>query len=254
MTLPTESPILLSILGGIITTLLNGLGATPILVLKKLPKRALDIGLGFAAGVMLAASFTSLIMPAIETSGIMPVIIGIIIGSIAVSLADKVVPHLHAIIGFEGTPTTRLQAIWLFTIAITLHNMPEGLAVGVGFGSGNISKAISLMLAIGFQNIPEGLSIGFSILSLKNTSRYKAFLIAFLSGVVELPLSILGSLGVTYARGILPYAMGFAGGAMIFVVSDEVIPETHRMGHERLASYGLIIGLIIMLSLDLMLG
>jgi len=230
------------------------LGGLPVLFLKSISRKLLDIGLGFAAGVMLTASFTSLILPGIAAGGLLPVVIGIFLGVIMVSLADRLIPHLHAIIGYEGPPTSKFKAVWLFAIAVTIHNMPEGLAVGVGFGSGDIPRAICLMLAIGFQNIPEGLSIGFSMISLEKISRVKAFLISFLTGFVELPLSFLGALGVVYVKELLPYAMGFAGGAMIFVVSDEIIPETHRLGHERSASYGLILGFVTMLILDLLLA
>jgi len=246
--------VFLAFQAGLLTTMLNALGAVPVLFMKRISQRTLDIGLGFASGVMIAASFTSLIIPGIELGGILPVLVGIAFGTITISLADKVIPHMHAIIGAEGPSTGRLKAIWLFVIAVTLHNMPEGLAVGVGFGSGRLSEAMALAIAIGLQNIPEGMSIGFSTISIEGTPRWKAFLISFLSGLVELPLSILGAALVSLVKPIIPYAMGFAGGAMMFVVSDEMIPETHRMGHERLASYGLVIGLIVMLTLDVLLG
>jgi len=234
--------------------MLNAVGAVPVLFMKRISQRMLDIGLGFASGVMIAASFTSLILPGIEIGGVLPVLAGIILGTVAVSFADRVIPHMHRIIGMEGMPTGRFRALWLFVIAVTLHNMPEGLAVGVGFGSENLADAMALAIAIGLQNIPEGMSIGFSTISIEGTPRWKAFLVSFLSGLVELPLSVLGAALVSLTKPIIPYAMGFAGGAMMFVVSDEMIPETHRMGHERLASYGLVIGLIVMLTLDVLLG
>lgn len=246
--------LLMGLLGGILTSLLNMLGATPILFFKKVSEKLLDVGLGFAAGVMLAASFTSLILPGLERGGLLPVMIGIALGALFVTLADRLIPHLHFIIGAEGPKTKKLKSIWLFIIAITIHNAPEGLAVGVGFGSGDIISALILMLAIGLQNIPEGLSVGFSLLSSKNYTRLKAYLIAIASGFIEAPLAFLGAGTVSIISQILPYSMGFAGGAMIFVISDEIIPETHRLGHERLASYGLIIGVIIMLLLDVTLG
>ncbi|RLE91980.1 MAG: ZIP family metal transporter [Thermoprotei archaeon] len=252
--LETLDPLLLAVLAGSLTTALNAAGALPVLFLKKLPEKFLDIGLGFASGVMLAASFTSLILPGIELGGIAPAVLGILIGAYSVSLADHVIPHMHKIIGVEGKHTERLRAVWLFVIAVTLHNMPEGLAVGVGAGSGRAADALALAIAIGIQNIPEGLSIAFSLLSVKGSSRRKAFITSFLSGLVEFPLAIIGAVAVAYAHSILPYAMGFAGGAMIFVVSDEMIPETHRVGHERRATYGLIIGLVTMLVLDVVLG
>ncbi len=248
-----QNLVLLGLLGGLFGALLNTAGAVPILFLKSPPRVYLDVGLGFAAGVMLAASFTSLIIPGIELGGAFPVLVGIALGSITITLLDRLLPHIHAIKGREG-PGLRLRAIWLFVLAVTIHNLPEGLAVGVGFGSGNLVLAIGLMLAIAFQNIPEGLSVGFSLLSTESYNRTRAFLVSVASGLVEPPLALIGAWTVSVAHQLLPYAMGFAAGAMIFVVSDEVIPETHRLGHERRASYGLLAGLIIMLALDVLLG
>jgi len=245
--------ILLGFLGGLFGALLNTLGATPILFLRNPPRVYLDVGLGFAAGVMLAASFTSLILPGMEMGGALPVLMGIALGALTITSVDRILPHAHPIKGREGFPSSRLRAVWLFVIAITIHNLPEGLAVGVGFGSGNLLLAIGLMMAIALQNLPEGLSVGFSLLSTGGYSRLRAYLISVASGFVEPPLALLGAWAVTMARQLLPYAMGFAAGAMIFVVSDEVIPETHRLGHERRASYGLVAGLMVMLMLDLLL-
>jgi len=254
--LAVQNSVLLAILGGTLTTLLNAAGALPVLFIKRVSQRTLDVGLGFASGVMISASFTSLIIPGIKIGGALPVLVGIALGSMIVSAADRFIPHIHAVIGNEGgvAITGRLKAVWLFAIAVTIHNMPEGLAVGVGYGSEKIAEATALAIAIGLQNIPEGMSIGFSILSVKGVSRKKAFLASFLSGAVELPLAIIGAAATSFAKPIIPYAMGFAAGAMLFVVSDEMIPETHRIGHERLASYGLIAGLIMMLALDVILG
>ena len=244
------NPLLLATFGGLFTSILNMLGATPILFLRGgSDSRISDLGLGFAAGVMLAASFTSLILPGIERGGILPVLAGIVIGAILISLMDRLIPHMHALIGFEGL-STRLKAIWLFILAITIHNMPEGLAVGVGLGSGNLAAGTALMIAIALQNIPEGLSVGLSLLATGAYSRLKAYLASSLSGFVELPLAVIGALAVTSIHGIIPYAMGFAAGAMIFVVSDEIIPEVHRLGKEKLVTYSLIAGLILMLFLD----
>jgi len=248
------SYIVQSIYGGLLTTFLNALGAMPVFFMKKVDQRVIDIGLGFASGVMITASFTSLIIPGIKVGGILPVVIGIILGSAMIRFIDKIIPHLHSIIGFEGKSTSRLKTIWLFAIAVTLHNIPEGLAVGVGFGSYFITEAWALAIAIGLQNIPEGLSVAFSLRSIEHINRRKAFLISFLSGVVEFPLSLLGVFTVSVMHQILPYAMGFAAGAMLFVVSDEMIPESHRVGHEKIASYGLISGLIVMLILDVILS
>jgi ZIP family zinc transporter len=160
---------------------------------------------------------------------------------------------MHLIIGREGVSSSRIRGIWLFVMAITIHNMPEGLAVGVGFASGDIATATVLMLAIGLQNVPEGLSVGFSLLATRSYSRRYAYLVSVASGFVEPPLALLGALAASVSRSMLPYAMGFAAGAMLFVISDEIIPESHRAGHERFASYGLIAGLVVILALDLML-
>jgi len=241
--------LILACLGGLLTSLLNAIGSLPVLVIKKPIGRLTDLGLGFASGVMLAASFTSLIIPGIEHGGILQVLLGIIAGTAAVSLMDKFIPHMHVIKGFEGA-SSKLRAIWLFTLAITIHNVPEGLAVGVGLGSGELAAGLGLMIAIGLQNVPEGLSVGLSLIATEKYSRWRAYLIAALSGIVELPLAVLGGATVIAAHQVLPYAMGFAAGAMVFVVSDEIIPEVHRLGREKVISYSLIIGLMLMLFLD----
>lgn len=242
--------VLMGLIGGTIGALLNLLGATPILFLKSYPRKLMDAGLGFAAGVMLAASFTSLILPGIAYGGLIPVVAGIIIGGVAITLIDSIMPHLHFVKGREGRMSSKLKAVWLFVIAITIHNIPEGLAVGVGFGSGDLLAGVSLMLAIGFQNIPEGLSVGFSLIATKEYDRKRAYTISIASGFVEPPLAFLGAYLTSMFKDLIPYAMGFAAGAMIYVISDEIIPETHRSGEERLSTYSLILGLIIMLILD----
>ncbi len=215
------NPILQGLIGGIIITLMNTFGALFVLFWRKPSERFLDTALGFAAGVMLTASFTSLILPGIEQGGFLP---------------------------------TRLRAVWLFIIAITIHNAPEGLAVGVGFGSGNLDNALKLMLAIGIQNIPEGLSVSVSALSAGMGAHFYACFVGIRAGLIEIPLALLGAWAVHIAKPILPYAMGFAAGAMLYVISDEIVPETHRKGHERWATFGTILGVLVMLYLDVMLG
>jgi ZIP family zinc transporter len=246
--------ILQGLWGGIVITALNTLGALLILVWRKPSERFLDGALGFSAGVMLTASFTSLIVPGIEHGGIWPVLIGMALGVILLDLSDHIVPHLHAISGQEGFMTKRVRAVWLFIIAITLHNMPEGLAVGVGFGSGDLGNALKLMLAIGIQNIPEGLAVSVSALSAGLGAYFYASLVGVRAGLVEIPLALFGAWAVHVAAPILPYAMGFAAGAMLYVISDEIVPETHRKGHERVATLGLMLGAAIMLYLDVTLG
>lgn len=246
--------IILGLIGGLFISFLNLLGALLIFFFSKPSQRLIDTLLGFAAGVMLAASFTSLILPGIKYGGILKVVIGILIGSIVLDLSDHIIPHIHTIIGKEGIKTERLKGIWLFIIAITIHNMPEGLAVGVGFGTGNIKDAIVLMIAIGVQNIPEGFSVSVSALEAGLGKKFYAAITGIRSGLIEIPLALLGAWLTTIFKAILPYAMGFAAGAMLYVISDEIVPETHRKGHERFATFGTIIGLVLMLYLDISLG
>jgi ZIP family zinc transporter len=249
-----SDPVVQGLLGGIIITLLNMAGALLVLVWRKPSVKFLDTALGFAAGVMLAASFTSLILPGIEYGGVVPVLAGMAIGAVFLDWSDRVIPHLHVIKGLEGPQGSRIRSIWLFILAITLHNMPEGLAVGVGFGAGDVPNAVKLMLAIGIQNIPEGLSVAISALSVGMGTYFYASIAGIRAGLVEIPLALFGALAVQLARPILPYAMGFAAGAMLWVISDEIVPETHRNGHERLATFGIMIGVIVMLFLDVSLG
>lgn len=249
-----SNPIMQGFVGGIVITLLNTFGALLVLVFKTVSQNFLDAALGFSAGIMLTASFTSLIMPGIEYGGVIPVIIGMIIGIAFLDLADHLIPHMHFFRGREGKGTERIKAVWLFIIAITLHNMPEGLAVGVGFGSGDLKGAIILMMAIGLQNIPEGLAVSISSLSAGMGARFYASFVGIRAGLVEIPLAILGAWAVSSMQAILPYAMGFAAGAMLYVISDEIIPETHRQNHERLATAGTMLGIMVMLYLDVSLG
>lgn len=242
--------VLWGFLGGCFTAALNAIGVTPVLVFSRISQKLQNAGLSFGAGVMLAAAFTSLIMPSFETYGPVPVLIGIALGAFILGFADRLLPQMHFIIGREGLKTQRIRGIWLFVIAITLHNIPEGLAVGVGLGSGNLLAGLSLMIAIGLQNIPEGLAVGFSLLSTGLYTRRQSYAAGVVSGLVEPPMAFLGALAVNLSHAALPYAMGFAGGAMIFVISDEIIPETHKLGRERISSFALIIGLLAMLALD----
>jgi len=249
-----SNPILQGLIGGIVIALLNTFGALLVLFVSKVSDKFLDASLGFAAGVMLTASFTSLILPGIEYGSIWSVMLGVVIGVAFLDLADHYISHMHFIMGEEGRHNKRIKGVWLFIIAITLHNMPEGLAVGVGFGSGNLGDAFVLMMAIGFQNIPEGLAVSISSLNAGMGKRFYASLVGIRAGLVEIPLAVLGAWAVSTMRVILPYAMGFAAGAMLYVISDEIIPETHRKGHERIATIGTIIGVLLMLYLDVTLG
>jgi ZIP family zinc transporter len=249
-----SNPIWQGLIGGLFITLTNAIGALVVLVWRKPSEKFLNAALGFAAGVMLTASFTSLILPGIEFGGVWPVIIGMALGIIFLDLADHLTPHEHAVKGHEGPQTKKIRGVWLFIIAITLHNAPEGLAVGVGFGSGDIPNALKLMLAIGIQNIPEGLAVSVAALSVGMGTYFYASFVGIRAGLVEIPLALFGAWAVTIAAPILPYAMGFAAGAMLYVISDEIVPETHRPGFERLATIGTMVGVVVMLYLDVTLG
>ncbi len=249
-----ESPVMQGLVGGFIVTVLNTVGALVVLVWRRPPQKMMDAALGFAAGIMLAASFTSLILPGIEAGGLVPVLIGLLLGALFLDVADHLVPHLHAIKGREGMDTKRVAAVWLFIIAITLHNMPEGLAVGVSFGSGDLSNALKLMLAIGIQNVPEGLAVAVAALGIGFGAAFYAAFVGVRAGLVEIPMAIAGAWAVQVAAPVLPYAMGFAAGAMLYVISDEIVPETHRTGHERAATLGTMLGVVVMLYLDVSLG
>lgn len=254
-----SNPVMQGLLGGVVIALLNLFGAMLVLVWRDPSERALDTMLGFAAGVMLAASFTSLIIPGIDIGGVVPVIVGIGVGVVVLDRADHWVPHVHVLVTGRtrpDTPTTedRTASVVLFIVAITIHNMPEGLAVGVGFGSGNVGDALALMLAIGIQNIPEGLAVSIAAMNAGFDRLFYAALTGIRSGLVEIPLAVFGALAVTVATPLLPYAMGFAAGAMLFVISDEIVPETHGRGHERVATLGTMVGVVVMLYLDVTLG
>jgi len=228
--------------------LATGAGALPVLFTRRVSDRLMDGMLGFAAGVMLAATSFSLIIPALRMSGVAVVSIGLIIGGIFLYLADRLTPHLHFVSGAEG-PSSRLRRIWLFILAITLHNFPEGLAVGVGFGSGDVRAGIALAIAIGLQNMPEGLAVALPLIR-ERYSHNRALGYATITGLVEPIGGILGVVAVSFARPILPLALTFAAGAMLYVISDEIIPETHSRGYEKEATAGVIIGFVLMLILD----
>ena len=244
--------ILMGIVGTILTGFATGVGALPVLFTTKVSDQLMDALLGFAAGVMLAATAFSLIVPAIELGGIWPAVLGIFIGALFLAVLDRWLPHTHFIKGVE-VPSSTMRRVWLLIIAITLHNFPEGLAVGVGFGSGNLGEAIALMIAIGLQNMPEGLAVALPLVREK-WPRGKALLYAFGSGLAEPLAGVLGVLAVTLMRPLLPWGLAFAAGAMLYVVSDEIIPETHRRGFEREGTWGVIIGFLVMMFLDNVFG
>jgi zinc transporter, ZIP family len=252
------SLVLMGLLASLGAGLLTAVGALPILVDRKVSQRFNDAMLGFAAGVMLAASFFSLILPALEIStarygaGFAPaasVTLGLLLGGIAVGFLNEVVPHEHFLKGREGPRTPEVDRVWLFVLAITIHNLPEGLAVGVGFGGGDIVAGTMLAVGIGLQNAPEGLAVGLALRAVGYRPG-RAFAIAALTGLVEPVTGGLGAWAVSLSTAILPYAMSFAAGAMIYVISHEIIPETHRHSAQRLSTFGLMIGFAVMMMLD----
>ena len=238
--------------------LATGAGALPVLAIRGISGRLESGFLGFAAGVMLAASFFSLILPGLEAAadgGLSPAwsaaTIGaaILLGAATLQILNNYAPHEHFIIGPSGGATSsRLQRIWLFVIAITLHNFPEGLAVGVSFGGG-MANGTATALGIGLQNVPEGLAVAISLASV-GYSRLFSFVAALLTGLVEPLGGFLGISAVSVSEPLLPWGLGFAAGAMIWVVSSEIIPETHREGHQGTATPALMFGLTLMLFLD----
>ena len=224
---------------------------------QKVPHKFNDAILGFAGGIMLAAAVLGLIVPSLEEGNIWITVIGILSGAVFLNLADKVTPHLHHITGMDQEVHSEAQnsinKVMLFVMAIAIHNLPEGIAAGVGFGSDNVSNAITVAVGIALQNIPEGMVI-VSPLIMAGVSKWRVFLIASFTGLIEIVGTLIGFGAVSVATAILPFALAFAGGTMIYVVSDEMIPETHSHGYERMATYSLIFGFITMLIMDFYIG
>ena len=260
------NPILAALLAGLFTWGLTAAGAALVFLFKKPQRSILDMMLGFTGGVMVAASFWSLLSPAIDMSGgngfnkVIPAAAGFLGGAVFLYLLDKILPHIH--INFqeaEGVKTKWHKTI-LLVLAITLHNIPEGLAVGVLFGGAaagiegaTIGGAVALALGIGLQNFPEGFAVSMP-LRRQNMSRLKSFWYGQLSAIVEPIAAVLGAWAVFSFRPMLPYALAFAAGAMIFVVVEEVIPETQQDKYTDLATMGFICGFIMMMTLDVGLG
>lgn len=257
-----ESNLRYALLGGLSGFAATALGATAAMVLRDISSRTQDTLLGFAAGMMLAASSFSLILPGIEAAqditgnpmwAACVVVLGLGLGVALMIGLDRFVPHEHSKSGRRGPQTERFNRVWLFVLAITLHNLPEGMAIGVSFANGDLRVGMPLTTAIAIQDIPEGLAVALA-LRVTGVSAVRAALIAIGSGLME-PLGAVVGLGVSsgFALGY-PIALGLAAGAMIFVVSHEVIPETHRNGHETPATLGLMLGFAVMMFLDTALG
>ncbi len=238
----------LGVIASLIAGFATGVGALPIFLVRKVSDKVLDVSLGFSAGVMLAATSFSLIVPAIDLSTPWVVALGLLMGALVLHLFDRFVPHFHPAWGPEGLPS-KLPRVWLFILAITIHNFPEGLAVGVSFGSGDVSAGLVIALAIGLQNMPEGLAVALPLLR-EGYTKPRALWYATLTGLIEPVGGLLGVALVTIFQPILPWGLAFAAGAMLFIISDEIIPESHRKGFEREATFGLIIGFVVMMLLD----
>jgi ZIP family zinc transporter len=241
--------------------LATAVGAMPIFTARKISQRAQDTMLGFGTGVMLAATSFSLIMPGVaaetlwgnRTLAAAIAAAGMLGGALFLWAADRFVPHEHFVKGTEGADGRRIKQVWLFVFAITLHNFPEGLAVGVAFGAGQQAEAVSLTTGIGIQNMPEGLAVALALAALGYT-RIAAFAVAAATGLAEPLARLLGAVAVTFMQPILPFALTFAAGAMLFVISHEIIPESHRHGHEQAATLGVTGGFVTMMLLDTALG
>ena len=231
------------------------IGAVLGFVFKKISHRFSDIVLSFAAGVMLAAAVIGLIVPSLEYGGEggLPVtVIGIFCGALILNLMDKAVPHLHRLSGVDQeahpSQTEKLNKVLLFVMAIAIHNLPEGIAAGVGFGTGNTGEALTIAAGIALQNIPEGMVIIAPMLA-AGMSQSRTFVAALLTGVVEVLGTLLGYFAVSVSTAILPFALAFAGGTMLYVISDEMIPETHH-GDAQGVTYALLAGFCLMLAMS----
>ncbi len=236
------------------------IGAVIGFIFKKLSHTFSDIVLSFAAGVMLAAAVLGLILPSVEHGGkygLIFAITGIFAGALCLNLIDKLVPHLHKLVGAddEAHNNSNLSKVLLFVTAIAIHNLPEGIAAGVGFGLGGENTAQALIIAAGIalQNVPEGMVIIGPMLAAGVTPR-RTFICAMITGLVEVVGTLIGYFAVSVSSAILPFALAFAGGTMLYVISDEMIPETHAHGHQRGATYALLVGFCVMLITDVLLG
>ena len=234
------------------------IGALIGFLFKNISHRFSDIVLSFAAGVMLSAAVFGLVLPSIEYGGkygVIITVVGIFAGAVTLNLIDRLVPHLHKLAGVDSEKhaPSDLSKVLLFVTAIAIHNLPEGIAAGVGFGSGDVSGALIIAGGIALQNIPEGMVIIAPMLAAGVRPR-RTFVIAALTGFVEVVGTLIGYFAVSISAAVLPFALAFAGGTMLYVISDEMIPETHAHGSERGATYALLIGFSLMLVVDALLG
>jgi zinc transporter, ZIP family len=259
------SPIYAGLLGSLAAGLGTGVGALPVFVRTAWSKSAQRLMLAVSAGVMLSATFFSLLMPGLELvrdrggprpelSAVLTMGGGVVIGAVVLLLLHSLVPHEHFSKGREGSSVFRCSRNWLFVLAIALHNLPEGLSVGVAYGGGGtFATGYAVTLGIGLQNMPEGLAVAAALIH-DGLGRRRAFTIALLTGLIEPVGGLFGALAVSFSTALLPWGLAFAAGAMLFVVSGEVIPETHREGAERQATFAVVLGFVVMMGLAQLLG
>lgn len=250
--LAEASPVLQALAATIGTWLLTAIGAMAIVVMRSPSRRLLDGSLGFAAGVMVAASCWSLLVPAIAAGGVGRALVGLLLGGAVLLAVDKSLPHRHTGRvgpGWREGRRTPVGRTMLLVLAITLHNVPEGLAVGVSFGSGDAAAATALALGIGLQNVPEGLAVS-APLRREGMAPLKAIWYGQLTAVVEPVAAVAGAILVTWMQAVLPYGLSFAAGAMLYVVAEELIPEPGRSGHSDVATIGFLVGFAVMMALD----
>jgi len=244
--------------GGMLAAAATALGTVPVMFSHKLSEKVQDTMFGFGAGVMLAACAFSLVVPGLDAAaqrgyGVWEsaIVVGgaLLLGAISIMLVDQLLPHEHFIKGKEGPVSQRLRRTWLFVFAIALHNVPEGLAIGVGYVGNNAMQGSALAMGIAIQDVPEGLVVALALLT-AGYSRAFSVALAMLSGLVEPISAVIGAVVVGWSAGLLPWGLGFAAGAMLFVISHEIIPESHRKGHEMCATGGLVVGFVLMMILD----
>jgi ZIP family zinc transporter len=257
-----DSPIAQGFVGGLLAGLATGIGALGVYSVRELSRAANDALLSGAAGIMLAATFFSLLAPGIEAAlaggagrigAAALVAAGVATGAAALAGIHRMVPHEHFELGREGPEAAKVRRIWLFVLAITLHNVPEGMAVGVGFGAGEVTSGVPIAVGIGLQNVPEGLAVaaGLSAIGYAPT---RAFLLSLGTGLLEAIGALFGAAGAAFAGALLPFALAFAAGAMLFVIASEIIPETTREETKLLTTFSLLAGFLVMMCLDVALG
>ena len=255
---PVDSLVLQGSIAGLLAGLATGIGALGVYSVREISQRANHVLLSAAAGIMLAATFFSLLAPGIEvalatagSSWAAAAVVsgGLLLGAGALALAHRLVPHEHFESGREGPSGVAVRRVWLFVLAITLHNLPEGMAVGVGFGAGDVTSGLPLAIGIGLQNVPEGLAVAAGLTSIGYAST-RAFLLSLGTGVLEAAGAVFGAAAAVLASGVLPWALSFAAGAMLFVICSEIIPETARPETKLATTSALIAGFLAMMALD----